>query len=47
MTKRNIPLFKVYMSNKAPDLVSSVLRSGFIGDGPQVKAFEKELSIFF
>ena len=35
------------MSNKAPDLVSSVLRSGFIGDGPQVKAFEKELSIFF
>ena len=47
MTKGNIPLFKVYMSNRAPDLVSSVLRSGFIGDGEQVKALEKELSMFF
>jgi len=45
--KKQIPLFKVYMSEKAPDAVAEVLRSGFIGEGPQVKAFEKELLNYF
>ena len=35
------------MSEKAPDAVAEVLRSGFIGEGPQVKAFEKELLEYF
>lgn len=47
MNKKTIPLFKVYMSEKAPDAVSSVLKSGFIGEGPQVKLFEQELLNFF
>jgi dTDP-4-amino-4,6-dideoxygalactose transaminase len=45
--KREIPLFKVYMSPSASDRVSEVLKSGFIGEGPQVKEFEKELQQFF
>ncbi len=39
-----IPLFKVRMSPDASNLVSGVLQSGFIGQGPQVDIFEKELS---
>ena len=40
---KNIPLFKVYMNSEAPEAAADVLRSGFIGEGPQVKEFEKEL----
>ena len=38
-----IPLFKVYMSEKAKGEVGKVLDSGFIGQGPQVDKFEEEL----
>ncbi len=37
------PLFKVYMSEDAPSQVGRVLQSGFIGQGPVVDVFEKEL----
>ena len=38
-----IPLFKVRMSDKAPEAVEKVLRSGFIGQGPVVEEFEDML----
>ena len=41
-----IRLFKVFMSEEAPDEVGKVLRSGYIGDGEKVKAFEKEIGEF-
>ena len=44
---KNIPLFKVYMNSEAPEAAADVLRSGFIGEGPQVKEFEKELNTRF
>ena len=47
MNKPSIPLFKVFMSDKAPEKVAEVLRSGFIGEGPQVRIFERELCSFF
>ena len=47
MNQRSIPLFKVYMSDKAATNVAEVLNSGFIGEGPQVKAFEHELKDYF
>ena len=48
MTKeRNIPLFKVYMSEKASKQVNKVLESGFIGQGPVVDEFEDKLKDFF
>ena len=40
---RKIPLFKVFMSPEAAPAVTEVLNSGFIGEGEQVKEFEKEL----
>ncbi len=39
-----IPLFKVYMSEKAKKNVSDVLDSGYIGQGQKVDEFEKALS---
>ena len=42
-----IPLFKVFMSEDAPKAVSSVLKSGYIGQGPLVDRFETELATFF
>jgi dTDP-4-amino-4,6-dideoxygalactose transaminase len=47
MKTRSIPLFKVYMSKNASVKVAEVLDSGFIGEGPQVKAFEQDLTTFF
>lgn len=44
---KEIPLFKVYMSDKAPEAVSEVLKSGYIGQGPKVEEFEEELRKFF
>ena len=38
-----IPLFKVGMSTAAPDAVTGVLQSGFIGQGKVVEEFEDEL----
>lgn len=47
MENKNIPLFKVYMSKKAPEEVTKVLESGFIGQGPKVDEFEDKLKFFF
>ena len=38
-----IDLFKVFMAEDAPPAVAEVLRSGYIGQGPRVDRFEKEL----
>ncbi|WP_159941974.1 MULTISPECIES: DegT/DnrJ/EryC1/StrS aminotransferase family protein [unclassified Nocardiopsis] len=38
-----IPLFKVAMSEEAPDRVAEVLRSGQLEHGPRVEEFEAEL----
>ena len=40
-----IPLFKVLMAPEAAEAVARVLASGYIGEGPEVAAFEAELSI--
>jgi dTDP-4-amino-4,6-dideoxygalactose transaminase len=45
--RETIPLFKVYMSKNAPAAASKVLESGFIGQGPVVDEFEKDLKEFF
>lgn len=42
-----IPLFKVFMSPEAGNRVKEVLESGYIGEGPQVVEFEKELFSYF
>ena len=47
MKNKIIPLFKVYMSARAATSVSEVLNSGFIGEGPKVKEFEKLLATYF
>ena len=45
--KKNIPLFKVFMSPTASDKVGEVLNSGFIGQGPKVEEFENNLKSYF
>jgi dTDP-4-amino-4,6-dideoxygalactose transaminase len=42
-----IDLFKVFMSESAPEKVAKVLTSGYIGQGEKVKEFETNLSEFF
>jgi dTDP-4-amino-4,6-dideoxygalactose transaminase len=42
-----IRLFKVFMAPEAEKEVGKVLNSGFIGQGPKVDQFEKELASFF
>jgi dTDP-4-amino-4,6-dideoxygalactose transaminase len=42
-----IPLFKVFMTDSAVEKVSSVLKSGFIGQGPVVEEFEALLKNYF
>ena len=42
-----IPLFKVFMSPTAKTEVGKVLDSGYIGQGPQVDKFEKDLKHYF
>ena len=44
MQKTKIPLFKVFMSESVGAAVSRVLYSGFIGEGEDVVAFERELA---
>jgi len=41
-----IPLFKVYMDKSVDMKLLSTLHSGWIGQGEQVKNFEKKLSLF-
>lgn len=43
MNQDLIPLFKVYMSEKASENASKVINSGFIGQGPVVEQFEEAL----
>jgi dTDP-4-amino-4,6-dideoxygalactose transaminase len=45
--KNKIDLFKVFMAPTAAEEVSKVLNSGYIGQGPKVEEFEKELRHFF
>ena len=45
--KKQIPLFKVFMSPNASKEVGKVLNSGYIGQGQKVEDFEKKLSKFF
>jgi len=45
--KNEIPLFKVYMSSAAAAAAFDVLNSGYIGEGPKVKQFEKDLNSYF
>ena len=42
-----IPLFKVSMSESVLEPLNNVLMSGFIGEGPKVKEFEKLLKDHF
>lgn len=39
-----VPLFRVAMSERAPERVAEVLRSGYIGQGPRVEEFESALA---
>jgi len=45
--KRNIPMFKVAMSPEIDDELIRVMHSGWIGQGPAVNEFEKELAEVF
>jgi len=45
--KKNIDLFKVFMSEEAAPEVSKVLNSGYIGQGKKVEQFENNLKNFF
>lgn len=45
--KFNVPLFKVFMSESVNKPLLEVLHSGYIGEGPKVKEFEKQLSSYF
>lgn len=44
---KEIPLFKVFMSETAGPAVTQVLNSGYIGQGPQVEKFESSLQNYF
>jgi dTDP-4-amino-4,6-dideoxygalactose transaminase len=44
---KNIPLFKVFMSETAAPEVAKVLNSGYVGQGPKVEEFENNLKDFF
>lgn len=44
---KNIPLFKVSMSENAIERASNVLRSSYIGQGDIVDEFEKYLKEYF
>ena len=45
--KEQIPLFKVFMAPTAKEKVGEVLDSGYIGQGPKVDEFEKQLGDYF
>ena len=45
--EQSIPLFKVFMAPTAKEKVGEVLDSGYIGQGPKVEEFEKQLGEYF
>ena len=45
--EQSIPLFKVYMNPSAKDAACEVLDSGYIGQGPKVDEFEKQIGNYF
>lgn len=45
--KKNIPLFKVYMTPDVDNVLLDVLHSGYIGEGPKVAEFEDNLKKYF
>ena len=45
--KEKIDLFRVFMAPTAADEVGKVLNSGYIGQGPKVEEFEKQLKTLF
>lgn len=45
--EQSIPLFKVFMAPTAKEKVGEVLDSGYIGQGPKVEGFEKQLGEYF
>jgi len=47
LLEKNIPLFKVFMSEKVLEPVNNVLMSGFVGQGPMVEQFEEKLRLHF
>ena len=47
MTTKNLPLFKVFMSEDVIKPINDVLMSGFITQGPIVDKFEQKLSEYF
>jgi dTDP-4-amino-4,6-dideoxygalactose transaminase len=47
MSKRKIDLFRVFMADTAAEEVGKVLNSGYIGQGPKVDEFEKQLKQHF
>ncbi len=40
-----IEMFKPYVNERAIELVTQVLRSGYIGEGPRVKEFEQKMGL--
>lgn len=44
---KHISMFKPFVSERSIELVSEVLRSGWIGEGPKVKEFEERLESRF
>jgi dTDP-4-amino-4,6-dideoxygalactose transaminase len=44
---RDIPLFKVFMPPTVMEPLAQVLASGYIGEGPQVAEFERQLAPWF
>ena len=44
MQSPRIPLFKVFMADAVKDAVVRVLYSGFVGEGEEVVAFERDLA---
>lgn len=47
MPARNVPLFQVKMSDRAPDMVAEVLRSGYVGQGKRCDEFEAVMKRHF
>ncbi len=44
---KNIPLFKVFLPESVMEPLRKVLLSGYIGEGPQVEEFERQLGSWF
>lgn len=47
MNNKKVDLFKVFMAETAAEEVGKVLKSGYIGQGPKVDEFEKQLKQHF